>query len=227
MMARLLTRSANARLQAFRDGVALSGVPCSIVEDCGDTEPLIAAGLHSSDPIATGIVGARERAIAMLKDEDFDYVWIIEDDVEFWSARHAATWMRLWQGDDADLVGFDVCRRSDDPSWKNWSLTACAASLPPDPTRAFMPLCRMSKRMVGAVCDYATTHGRLWFFETLFPSIAAGNGWRIVSIQRGGSVCRWRPVVGEAEARQAFADRAIYLHPQKAIASLPQAPRRG
>jgi hypothetical protein len=132
-------------------------------------------GFVNSSPLIRKTPIAWDKAIYILAKARiaFDHAWIMEDDVLFAKPELASELIGKYRTSDADLIVTNFFRRSEHPDWHHW----WAAELFPPDYRAggFLPLCRVSRRMIEAVSDFAASNGSLHFIETMFPSLAVGR----------------------------------------------------
>lgn len=115
----------------------------------------------------------------------YQYVWIVEYDVEF-----AGSWKNFFldvMNSDADLLGTTFYPRVQCPDWIHWTWF----ETPPEVSRAchvrsFLPIVRFSRSMINCYRD-ALTDGR-WrgHSEALFPTVACFHGLKIEDIGGNG-----------------------------------------
>jgi hypothetical protein len=103
-----------------------------------------------------------------------DNCWLIEDDVIWEDPSAIVGVISAYSGDNADFIakyqGPQVVR----PDWLYWN--SCEGILPEPRSRwigAFLPLCRVSRRLLKKVADVAANKGRLCCLEALFSSLVA------------------------------------------------------
>lgn len=101
---------------------------------------------------------------------DFNYVWIMEDDVLFSSPDLARALVTRYEHSDADLISATFFRRAESLDWAHWYRAEHFDQQ--HQAFGFLPLCRLSKRMINSVQSFSQEHGSLAFIEVLFPSLA-------------------------------------------------------
>lgn len=112
----------------------------------------------------------------------YEYVWLVEYDVDFagdWSA-----FFRQFSGDDSDLLGTALFPRSQSVKWLHWPWFK--APVPEHQhCRAFLPVARFSRRMIA--CYREAVEGGDWegHLEAIWPTIANAYGLKMQDF--GGS----------------------------------------
>jgi hypothetical protein len=137
------------------------------------------AGFFNSSPIIAKTPIAWDKAIYyLLRDKkDSDYIWIMEDDVLFTNTHVCIDLIQKYASDVSDLIVRNFFLRDQHPHWPHWGFAA--------PFRydhqagAFLPLCRISRRMVELVRDFVQENGSLIFVEVMFPSLAVSYNLKI------------------------------------------------
>ena len=116
---------------------------------------------------------------------DYDRYWAIEYDVAFSGPWHH--FFTAFEADDSDLLAPVVFRRRDEPDWLFWS--SLVMPEPPageDPSlRSFMPVFRLSRRLVEAV-DAAYRQGWGGHVECTLATIAQARGLVVADIGGDG-----------------------------------------
>jgi hypothetical protein len=108
----------------------------------------------------------------------YDYIWVIEYDVDF-----AGSWQDFFAefvSSDADLMGTTLYPRTQCPEWYHWPWFETPADVSPNfHVRSFGPIVRFSRRMMSCYID-AMRDGR-WrgHNEAIFPTLALCNGLAI------------------------------------------------
>jgi len=119
------------------------------------------------------IVGAWDKAIYYFSSMNLEYdaVWFIEDDVYFHNEK---TLLNLDAKYTGDLLTNEITPKSDDmkSTWY-WHWGLIDIKVPEPHFRAMVCACRVSRRLLKYVANYAGTHGTLFYLETLFPTLAA------------------------------------------------------
>ena len=113
---------------------------------------------------------------------DYEYVWLIEDDVYIHSEQHALKLIDRYANSKVDYIAKDFFNLQSHPGWVQWYV--CNGVFDKQHwTGAFTPLCRLSKQLVQK-CDLIAKEKRcLALIEALFPSIVAkynltaDSGW--------------------------------------------------
>lgn len=128
-------------------------------------------GFFNSSPIIPKSPIAWDKAIYYLTNQaSFDHVWIMEDDVFFTSPNVCIDLMTKYANDKSDLIVRNFFLRDQHRNWPHWHFAApfrCEHQ-----AGAFLPLCRLSRRMAELTGDFVREHGSLTFIEVMFPSLA-------------------------------------------------------
>jgi hypothetical protein len=120
-----------------------------------------------------------------LAHPEYDRYWAIEYDVGF-----SGPWRRFFAAfdeDDSDLLAPVVFRRRDMPDWIFWPSLLAAGETTDDATalRSFMPIYRMSRRLVQAV-DTAYRQGWGGHVECTLATIGNMRGLQVADIGNDG-----------------------------------------
>lgn len=118
-----------------------------------------------------------------------EFVWVLEYDVDF-----AGRWLDFFQqfsNNGADLLATTLNTRRRDRRWTFWGTAngPCPKSLF---TRAFMPIMRVSRRMIDVYQEALSTGEWSGHYEFLLPTIARAHGLRIEDIGGTGPFVPWR-----------------------------------
>ncbi|TPN89443.1 hypothetical protein FJ988_00550 [Mesorhizobium sp. CU3] len=118
-----------------------------------------------------------------------EFVWVLEYDVDF-----AGRWLDFFQqfsSNDADLLTTTINTRRRDPRWTFWDSAngPCRKSLF---TRAFLPIMRVSRRLLDVYEEALSTGEWSGHYEFLVPTIARARGLRIEDIGGSGPFVPWR-----------------------------------
>lgn len=174
----------------------------------------------------------------LAKSANREFVWILEYDVDF-----AGRWLDFFQqfsSNGVDLLATTLNTRRRDPRWTFWGSAdgPCPKSRF---TRAFMPIMRVSRRLIDVYEEALSTGEWSGHYEFLVPTIARVHGLRIEDIGGTGPFVPWRrrrrnylntakdPHLGPGtfvwrpsmrayfhEDHTAFMQRAMLYHPIKA-----------
>ena len=104
----------------------------------------------------------------------FNNVWLIEDDVYFYSEK---TLLDIdIQYTNNDLLSNTITSKSDDMKspWQ-WHWCLFSINLPEPHFRAMACAIRISKKLFSCIAAYADNNGTLFFLEPLFPTLAYHN----------------------------------------------------
>jgi hypothetical protein len=117
---------------------------------------------------------------------DFDFYWIIENDVRF-----TGSWNSLiteLSASNADLLCSYVTTFNQNPSWMHWAsfLSGSETMKKEDLVRAFFPVSRLSNRLMRAI-DGRCQDGWAGQYEVLWTTIARVIGGKIEEIGGVGS----------------------------------------
>ena len=136
-------------------------------------------GFFNSSPIIAKTPIAWDKALYhIIRDQkDLDYVWIMEDDVFFTNPCVCIDLIKKYVSDTSDLIVRNFFLRDQHPDWPHWHFA--------QPFRyehqagAFLPLCRLSRRMAELAADFVREHGSLIFIEVMFPSLAVSHKLKV------------------------------------------------
>ena len=111
---------------------------------------------------------------------EYEYLWIIEDDVYIHSAQHALKFIERFNNTSVDYVAKDFFNKNSHPGWVQWYV--CEGVF--DPAHwygGFTPLCRLSKKLVQSCDILVKEKGCLALVEALFPSLCAKHNLTITT----------------------------------------------
>jgi hypothetical protein len=123
----------------------------------------------------------------LLRRAEFDHAWIIEYDVAFtgnWGRFFAA-----FEDSPADLIATSVRLRQADPHWVCWPSLQGGGILPEQAASAFLPLWRVSRRLVREM-DAAYTAGFGGHLEASWATLAHARGMVLEDIGGEGPFVR-------------------------------------
>lgn len=110
----------------------------------------------------------------------YDYVWIIESDVDF--TGYWGQFFEQFAACEADLLGTTLYPRLLSQSWYHWPNFTGPSSLDPaTPFRGFFPVVRLSRQFVRT---YQSEVPNEWagHYEALWPTIALHRGLKVEDI---------------------------------------------
>ena len=110
-------------------------------------------------------------------------LWMLEYDVDF-----SGNWTSFFEaaaGYEGDLLAAYVRTRSEDPDWSHWPSLQTPPVAPSDPTVAFMPISRFSRRLLETLRDVLAVPGWQGHLEAVLPTVAIANRLSVNEI--GGS----------------------------------------
>jgi hypothetical protein len=144
---------------------------------------------------------------------EYDYVWIIEDDVYMHSEQHALKLFDRYKDVVADYIAKDFFNIYTHPGWVQWYV--CNNVFDRQHWNgAFTPLCRLSKRLVQCCDELAKERGCLALIEALFPSLVAKHDLKAVSGWIATCPIRTCPDVSADEIRNTLRERPdTIFHP--------------
>lgn len=150
---------------------------------------------------------ARDKALWFFwRRVKFNFVWFIEEDV---LVPHRDTLYNLdHKLRTADFVCAPVRSYSEDRRWYHWGLRS-SASLPW--CHAMICACRMSRKMLNEIGNYARSRRSIVFDELLFPSLARG---RLLKIRTPKEL---RRVVWRRNWKDTEVNGQYLYHPMKDI----------
>ena len=130
------------------------------------------AGCFASSPLIPKTPIAWDKALYLLMAGRiaFDHVWIVEDDVGFSSPELVGRLIERHRGSAADLIARTFFRQADNPAWEHWGEAERFA--PHERAGGFLPMVRLSRRMIEMAALYKDQHGSFSFIEAMFPSLA-------------------------------------------------------
>jgi hypothetical protein len=136
-------------------------------------------GFFNSSPIITKTPIAWDKALYHIIhfQKHPDYVWIMEDDVFFTNPQVCINLMEKYASDASDLIVRNFFLRDHHPTWPHWHFAAHFQY--EHQAGAFLPLCRISRRMAELAGDFVRQHGSLVFIEVMFPSLAVSHKLKI------------------------------------------------
>jgi hypothetical protein len=148
---------------------------CVYIEDTVSRE----RGFFNASPIIAKTPIAWDKAIYHLTDDqrDFDYVWIMEDDVFFTNPLICVELMNKYAYDTSDLIVRNFFVRDQHRNWPHWQFAGRFRS--EHQAGAFLPLCRLSRRLTEFAVDFVRENGSLDFIEVMFPSLAISHNLSI------------------------------------------------
>lgn len=150
-----------------------------------DKDVCRAAGFHSVSihhPNNFGVYAWEKSLYYSCFHCDSEYIWFVEDDTYFRDAQSLVELSTMYRDNNADLLFNPWPLRTDDPlmefTYENGSIWT------PDKrffggetfTRAFVPVCRMSKKLRDLIARLAAEHNGLPHLETLIPTVCTRNG---------------------------------------------------
>lgn len=104
-----------------------------------------------------------------IKKNDYDYIWISEEDVFFYDET---TLLKIDNKYDHDML----CNSSfEDGKLDEWMWKSIEIKLDPPYFCGMMCCCRFSQKMLEKLSEYAEKNKTLFFIEALFPTIAKKN----------------------------------------------------
>jgi hypothetical protein len=99
------------------------------------------------------------------------YVWIMEYDVDY--SGNWAKFFSQFEGNSSDLLATTLNPADLDPSWVHWPKAASPRRVPPRlRTRAYLPITRVSRRLLKVYRRAVSTGEWEGHYEFLFPTIA-------------------------------------------------------
>ena len=111
-------------------------------------------------------------------------IWVVEYDVDF-----AGPWSDFFSkllNSKADLLATTLRRRSSSSAWTYWKRFGCPPTVRPEHQhRSFLPILRLSARMLEAYLEALQDEAWRGHYEALLPTIALHNGLVVEDI--GGS----------------------------------------
>jgi hypothetical protein len=213
----IISRRPSDFVVQFADKIAgLLPADVFIIANSGfDTTPVVARGVFISDadvkaagffgstPLIPGSPTAWDKVIFFLAQKrDIRFAWIAEDDVFFTSPGVVLDMFNRYRKSDVDvLIAPPVFSRAERPDWPYWQLGA--AFKPAEQTSGFVPLTRLSRKIIDHCAVFAAENRSLAFAELLFTSLAVKHSLSIESFDFLNSrKFRWAPAFGRWELLQ-------------------------
>ncbi len=117
-----------------------------------------------------------------------DYVWVVEYDVDFvgnWSDFFAQ-----FEDNRADLLTTSIISQADMPGWHHWPRVKPPLALSDRQLhRAFLPVMRLSRRMVGAYVREVNSRSWTGHYEAIVPTVALLLGLQVEDVGGIGRFC--------------------------------------
>lgn len=113
------------------------------------------------------------------------FIWICEYDVDF--SGDWADVFRQFADDRTDLLATTLNPQGRDPAWAFWPGAVHPSSVPDTlRTRSFLPLFRVSRRLLDAYCRALSNGGWKGHYEFLVPTVARAAGLTMEDIGGDG-----------------------------------------
>ena len=151
-------------------------------------------------------------------DQEFENVWIAEDDVYFHTAGHIERLLDQ-SSSDADYIGKDFFSHQMNPGWVQWYVLNNVFENKADWYGSFTPVCRLSRRMLAAIADLAQKKGHLALIEALFISLAMKNCLKIENNLLQSQPIRCGPNYRGDEVKMLIQQGITLIHPVKLSAA--------
>jgi len=171
---------------------------------------------HMSRPIHK--VTAWDKATYCAYESGAPFVWFCEDDV-FWNKPSVVkNIIENYEPSKADLITYPLADTFEvNPSWYHWSKTALLTKQKKYWSASFNQLSRVSRPLLVAMATLSQQRKRLFFHETMFPTLCKMNGFEIsyftdmklpVHI-----VIRWdKPFTKEQIEKEMIENKYVLLH---------------
>ena len=130
--------------------------------------------IHTTSIILNKFIIGWDKALYYfgVEDNNYDFVWFIEDDVFF---KNEETLIQIDnQYIDSDLLSSNISENSDGNK-NTWLWKRINIQYSPPYYNGMMCAVRFSNRMMICINNYAKRHNTLCFLEALFPTIAIKN----------------------------------------------------
>jgi hypothetical protein len=122
------------------------------------------------------VVNAWDKAVYYFsKKQNYEHLWLIEEDVFFHHEKTIRDIDLLHKGDD--LLSAPITSKNQDraSSWF-WHWPAFTINLPEPHYRGMVCAIRVSRGLLGFIRQYAEKNKTLFFLEALFPTVARHYG---------------------------------------------------
>lgn len=121
-----------------------------------------------------------------VEDNNYDFVWFIEDDVFFYNE---ATLLRIdYQYINDDLLS-NIFHENSDGNKNTWHWSMINIQYSPPYYDGMMCAVRFSNRMIECINNYAKQQNTLFFLEALFPTIAIKNNLKYNNPNELNNIC--------------------------------------
>jgi hypothetical protein len=166
-------------------------------------------------------ITAWDKATYFAYESGEPYVWFCEDDV-FWNRPQVIkTIIEETSHLKSDLIAYPLANTYEDyPKWFHWSKTEMITSKKKYWSASYNQLCRVSRRLLVAMAVLSQQRKRLFFHETMFPTLCKMGGFEItyltdlkLPIQ---IIIRWdKPFTKEQIEKEMSENKYVLLHPVK------------
>lgn len=145
-----------------------------------DTDECKNKGFHSSVKDMQDKVSCRDKALYYFKDIEFDYIWMLEEDVFVPSINTIIDIDNKYSGDLLVETDTDICNtiRYD---W-HWRLVQHKIKIPLPYSKAMICAIRCSKILLRYIDDYATKYNTLFIDEALFNTLSLHNNLKTTAV---------------------------------------------
>jgi hypothetical protein len=135
-------------------------------------------GQHSED---NKLVNGWDKALYYfaVENTNYDFIWFMEDDVFFYSEDTLVQIDNKYKTED--LISNIHYPKTDTNRVNSWSWDDVNIAYNEPLYSGSMNSVRVSKRMVNCINDYVVKNKQLFYFESLFPTVAIKNSLKYVT----------------------------------------------
>jgi len=131
-------------------------------------------GYFGSSPFIPKTPISWDKALYYFSLSEYEHAWFCEDDVLFESSASADRFVKSYKDNTSDLLCKSFFDRKVWPEWPHWGHSEGRFS--DDESRgAFLPLCRLSRRLAASVDYHVKEHRSLALIEVMIPSLVNIN----------------------------------------------------
>jgi len=149
--------------------------------------------------------------------QNYDFVWIIEDDVFIKSTKDLKDIIEKYKNKNFDLIASYIKQKKEFKNWSNWKLLKAHYQYFENfEYRSINPFCRISKELIKNTCSYLKNYINLsnYFHELIFINICKKNNLNYKSFNpiKDKIRIRWRPEINLEDLKN---ENKVIFHPLK------------
>lgn len=166
-------------------------------------------------------ITAWDKATYFAHQSKAEYVWFCEDDV-FWNKGIVIkSLIEHAQHSNSDLIAYPLADTYEiNPKWWHWSKSEMITKNKKNWSATYNQLCRVSRRLLDDIAKLSQERKRLYFHETMFPTICKMKKYPILYYNELDLpihiVVRWdKPFTKEQVEELIKTHKYVLLHPVK------------